>query len=453
MPGCVYHEGEGQKAEENAENKGKQMKIRAEIPSVEKIEIDVPNGCRVSTLKEKICDEIGIEGELTKLILNGKILEESTKLNELKIDSKSTIIVDYFWARQFLLWGKLGQSKLRKSAVLVAGAGAIGNEVIKNLAMLGIGRIKIIDYDVVELSNISRMVFFEKKDVGRYKVDVVAEKLKERYPFTEITTYNDYLENIPVEDYFDVDVIICGLDNVLSRIILSNISRKYLIPMVDGGIIGYKARVQVYVPPDSPCPVCSFPQHDYAKLIGLTNPCDAPPEEAKTPSLPTTLSLVSSIQTQEAIKILLGYKDYLKSGEWSTFTLPNGEKRAVGEPLRGILIVDLQYSKYSILELNRNPNCIVCGKKGVAKETVPRYEISFEDLENSTTELKKKVIVCLGIKNRSIDRMLSKGIAGEQVLVQTKKKLSDYGIRPDRFVRVIFKQETGEYKEAIFRLL
>jgi molybdopterin/thiamine biosynthesis adenylyltransferase len=148
--------------------------------------------------------------------------------------------------------------------------------------------------------------------------------------------------------------------------------------MVDGGIVGYQGRVQVYVPPDMPCPLCAFPSRDYGRIAGLRNPCDGPAEEIKVPSLPTTISLVSSIQCQEAIKLIIGYPKYLKGGAWP---------KSTGEPLKAILMIDLRYNRYSLMEVKRNKNCIVCGDSGIVEKPVPILTVPVAHLGDSTSRL------------------------------------------------------------------
>lgn len=353
------------------------MRIRASIPSVKEVTVTASRSTTVRRLKEIICAKLGIEPEYTRLIVGGKILDEKRKVGP-AVNGAKVVSVDYLWARHLIIWGLEGQRKLRRSSVFLAGAGAIGNEVAKNLAMLGVGRIVAVDTDVVELSNTSRMIFFGKNDVGHSKVHVLAKNLREKYPHTEVVALRARIEDIPLKVYLDSNLIVCGLDNVISRMFLSEISRKYSIPMIDGGIIGTQARIQVHVPPDSPCPMCSFPSGSYAKLVGLRNPCDAPIEEGKVPSLPTTISLVSSIQTQEAVKLLLGYDDYLKERKWPQQT---------GEPLRGVLIADIKHGRFTNLELKKNPNCFVCGKEGTAKELVRVLRIPHREFGRSPRKL------------------------------------------------------------------
>jgi len=417
------------------------MKIKAHIPSVEELELYVPKDLKIKNLKQTICRRLKIEPEFTRLLLDGKILDERKRLSQFDARSKK-IEVDYLWARHLILWGKRGQAKIRNSTILIAGAGALGNEIAKNLAMLGVMRLIIVDYDVVELSNVSRMIFFDRSDAGKSKAKVLAQKLHRKFPRTEIVAYDCALENIPLGTFLESDVIICGLDNVASRIFLTSISRKYSIPMVDGGIIGYQARVQVYVPPDAPCPICPLPSNQYAQLIGLRNPCDARIEEAKTPSLPTSISFVSSIQTQEALKLILGYKDFMENKTWP---------QHVGEPLKGVLIADLKYNRYSNLDLRRNETCIVCGKEGVGRDLVQKIEIPLKSARNSASRLQKLVSRQL---DEDVDELqLFKVTVGGPIKIDYGTKLSLYGMGRDAVVQAIFKKKPDEYKEAIVRFL
>lgn len=147
------------------------------MPSVEEIELELPEGSRASDLKSLVCDRLGIEPEATELLGPRGPLSGPDPL-----DGLDSVVVDYLWARQMILWGKEGQSRIRDMSVAIAGAGAIGNELAKNLAMLGIGRQVIIDYDRVEESNLNRAIFFREEDIGRNKAEVLAERLNEIYP-------------------------------------------------------------------------------------------------------------------------------------------------------------------------------------------------------------------------------------------------------------------------------
>lgn len=346
------------------------MRVKASLPSYRKIEEEIDARKTIGDLKKKLCKKLGIETNLTRLLLNGKPIPERTRVSRLKeIDAE--IIVDYLWARHLLLWGNQGQQKIRQASVLLAGAGALGNEVAKNLAMLGVGRIFIVDRDVVELSNTSRMIFFDNSSLGRKKAEVLAEKVHERYPFVETAAYSGDLEKMPLKVYLDSDVIVSGLDNVVSRIYLAQISRRYSIPLVDGGIMGLTARVQSYLPPEAACPICIFPPKQYSSIVGLRNPCDGPVEEQTVPSLSTSISVVSAIVAQETIKIILGFDDYREKKKW-----PENS----GEPLGSVLFIDLKSNRYTTMPLKRNEVCVVCGKDGTAKKAAKRIDLRLSEL-------------------------------------------------------------------------
>ena len=415
------------------------MKVRLSMPSVRDIELNVPAGATIKHVTKKACEKLGIEPELTSIIHNGAPVDGKRKLAELKLRQKP-LIIDYLWARHLILWGQQGQKRLREAAVLIAGAGAIGNEVAKNLAMLGVKRLLIIDDDVVELSNTSRMIFFDRKNQGSKKAKVLARNITSKFPYIETLAWTGTLESLPLEHLLSADVIVCGLDNVLSRIYLSQISRTYSIPMVDGGIVGYQGRVQVYAPPDMPCPLCAFPSSDYGRIAGLRNPCDGPAEETKVPSLSTTISMVSSIQSQEAAKLIIGYKEYLSKGLWPKET---------GKPLDGILVADLRYNRYSVMEVKRNKNCIVCGHCGVAQKPVPILSIPLAPLQDSTSRLHEAVAKRVKLSDRQIMLFFKRNNKTNKI--ERGHSLRRLSLGPRRILTAVM-QNGSEYREAIVRL-
>jgi molybdopterin/thiamine biosynthesis adenylyltransferase len=415
------------------------LRIKAIIPSFKEIEIDVPKNTMLIDLKKKLCKKIGIEPDLTKLLLEGDVLDEQKRVdNSLKEFSK--LEIDYLWARQLIMWGTEGQKSIRNSTVFIAGAGAIGNEVAKNLAMLGIKRLIIVDNDKVELSNINRMIFFERGDVGISKAKVLAEKINKRFPYVEVWASEQTLEDILPRYYLKSDLIMSCLDNILSRIFLTIISRKYCIPLIDSGISGNQARVQTYIPSSDSCPICPFSIDRYGQFIGLKNPCDAPLEEIKIPSYPTTISLASSIQTQEAIKILIGYDDFKEKKKWS---------KELGKPLEGIWLADLSYNKYSIIEVKKNKNCIVCGKNGIGKEPVQIFVFSIVKSKNKTIELIKGLNK---FSTEKLDEIYILNHAGELKKMEKNKTFNEYDIIKGEYVQAILKSGE-EYKEIIIKII
>ena len=406
------------------------------MPSVRDIELNVPSTATIDLVKKKACEKLGIEPDLTSILHDRTRINGNRRIGSLNLKQKP-LTVDYLWARHLILWGPEGQKRLREATVLLAGAGAIGNEVAKNLAMLGVKSLLIIDNDFVELSNTSRMIFFDRKTQGANKAEVLARGVTSKFPYVEAIAWTGALEDLPLEHFLNANVIVCGLDNVLSRIYLSQISRKYSIPMIDGGVVGYRGRVQVHVPPDMPCPLCTYPSAEYGRIAGLRNPCDGPAEETKVPSLPTTISLVSSIQSQEAAKVIVGYQGYLKNGTWPKET---------GDPLRGILMVDLQYNRYSLMEVKRNKNCIVCGDTGLAQKPVPILTISMTDLHDSTSKLYQTVAQKMKVTEEQI--MLFSQRRNKATRIEKRQSLRRLRIRAGNILTVVA-QDGPDYTEAI----
>jgi molybdopterin/thiamine biosynthesis adenylyltransferase len=415
------------------------LKVKLSIPSVSDIELNVPSTASIGFVKRKACQKLGIEPDLTSIIFDGTRIDDSRRVGALQVKQKP-LTIDYLWARHLILWGSNGQKRLREATVLVAGAGAIGNEVAKNLAMLGVKRLLVVDNDVVELSNTSRMIFFDRKNQGLNKAQVMARGIVSKFPYVEAIAWTGSLEDLPLEHLLSADVIVCGLDNVLSRIYLSQVSRRYSIPMIDGGIVGYHGRVQVYVPPDMPCPLCTYPSAEYGRIAGLRNPCDGPAEETKVPSLPTTISLVSSIQSQEAIKLIVGRQSYLKNGMWPKET---------GEPLKGILMIDLQYNRYSLMDVKRSKSCIVCGDNGLVEKPVPILTIPMKDLHDSTSQLHE--IVAREMKLVGEQVMLFSQRRNKTARVERKRSLRGLHIGAGDIITVVAQNGT-DYAEAVVRL-
>jgi molybdopterin/thiamine biosynthesis adenylyltransferase len=412
------------------------MRLKASLPSYKQIEVELAPDKTVKDLKQIVCAKLGIEPELTKLLLQGEPLSERRSVSS--ISSANPITVDYLWARHLLVWGAEGQSRVRSASALLAGAGAIGNEVAKNLAMLGIGRLFIADRDKVELSNVSRMIFFKSDDVGKNKAEVLARNIHAKYPFVETLAFRGLLEDMPLKLYLDCGVIVCGLDNVVSRIYLTQIARKYSIPMVDGGITGLDGRVHVYIPPDDACPICMFPPNQYSQIVGLRNPCDAPVQEDAVPSFASSISLVSSILAQETIKIVLGLNQYRESGKWP-------EKS--GQPLRRVLFMDLKNNRFTPLELKRSEKCYVCGKDGTAKDIVPRDQLLFSKLKRDPQRAVRDAVHA----GDAPLRVFLENSAGEKSLSNVTKTGKDLHVGD--YLRILIEDKNGGMHESILRLI
>jgi molybdopterin/thiamine biosynthesis adenylyltransferase len=323
------------------ELQGEKKKIRAIIPNYASIDIQYEND---DELKSKICSKFEIEPEFTNLIfieddedvapINYDELEEYNEdVNEK--DQVKKVIVDYIWARQMIVL-KDGQKKLRSAKALVVGAGALGNEIVKNLAWLGFGDIILVDFDKIEFSNVSRGLF-EKDDIGKNKADVLALKLGENSPYVKIQSIAKRVEECS-EEQLSSDVILSALDNMATRIWLASYAVRNQIPLVDGGIKEFQGRVQTYQP-SGPCLACNIPLDRYAEIMDLKNPCDGY-EEGAVASFTTISSIIAGVQANEAMKIIVG--------------LPT---------LKGVLLMDFIKNNYQIMSLEKNAACFVCGKE------------------------------------------------------------------------------------------
>ena len=409
------------------------MRVKVTLPAYRQLEQEIDEKKTIGQLKKAICAELGIEENLTRLLLNGKTLSDKSKVTRLG-RTQTPIVVDYLWARHLMTWGTEGQKRIRSGTVLLAGAGAIGNEVAKNLAMLGVGRLFVVDRDVVELSNISRMIFFDRPSLGKNKAEMLARNVHARYPIVETAAYRGDLESMPLKIYLDSDVILSGLDNVISRFYLSQIARKYSIPLIDGGIMGFTARVQAYTSPDAACPICVFPRTQYSSITGLRNPCDAPVEEQTVPSFSTSISLVSSILAQEVIKIILGFHHYRQTGRWP---------ESSGEPLGSVLFIDLKNNRFTSMPLKRNDACLVCGKDGTAKSTVKRFDLSLSQLRGS--RLERAIRKLAHVEEQSLALFWETSQGERKLSEKTKLRKGDY-------IRAIATDTAGETAEYIVRV-
>ena len=202
------------------------------------------------------------------------------------------------------------QQKLRDAKILVVGAGAIGNEVLKNLALLGIGHILVIDRDSIVLSNLSRSVLFRTGDVGRQKAVVSAERTREIYDGCKVVAFSgNVMYELGLGVFGWADVILGALDNREARLWVNRTAWKMNRPWVDGAIEGINGVARVFLPGKPPCYECTLGEADW-KILEKRMSCNLltreDMERGKTPTTPTTSSVIAGIQVQEALKLLHG---------------------------------------------------------------------------------------------------------------------------------------------------
>lgn len=200
------------------------------------------------------------------------------------------------------------QRRLADARVLVVGAGALGNELVKNLALLGIGTIAVIDLDHVENSNLSRCVLFHESDEGAPKATVAAQAASELNPDVQlIPIVGDVRLALGLGHFREFDLVVGGLDNREARLHINQACWKTSTPWIDGAIEGLMGVVRAFVPPDSACYECTMNQQDF-RLVANRRACSLLTREdmleGKVPTTVTSASVIAALQAQEAVKLL-----------------------------------------------------------------------------------------------------------------------------------------------------
>lgn len=219
---------------------------------------------------------------------------------------------------RFELIGWWEQARLRAAKVLVIGAGAIGNEIIKNLALLGVGNVFIADLDTVEESNLSRSVLFRHADNGKPKADAAARAARDIYPDIRVQSWRgNIVHDLGLGVYRWADVVMGGLDNREARVAINASAARAGRTWVDGAIERLDGVARVFDPATGPCYECTMNDEDWRQLEArrscalLTR---AEMAAGKVPTTPTTASVIAGIQCQEVVKYLHGLETITGQG-------------------------------------------------------------------------------------------------------------------------------------------
>jgi adenylyltransferase/sulfurtransferase len=202
------------------------------------------------------------------------------------------------------------QERLRRARILVVGAGALGNEVIKNLALLGVGHLVVVDMDRIERSNLSRSALFRERDAGRPKADVAVAAARDLYPDLEARAIvGNVLGDVGLGVFRWADVVIGALDNREARVFVNQACAQVGRPWFDGGLDVLSGIARGFDPPGSACYECTMGQADW-DLLNARRSCSLlarlAHSEGGTPTTPTSASIIGAIQAQEAVKRLHG---------------------------------------------------------------------------------------------------------------------------------------------------
>ena len=254
------------------------------------------------------------------------------------------------YSRQIMLEeiGYQGQLKLKQAKVCVVGVGGLGNPITIRLAAMGVGKIRIVDRDVIELSNLHRQTMFNEGDIGQVKVETAAKKLRK-------LNSDIVIEELPVSvnDYtaLDIvdgcDVVIDALDSVNARYSLNKACIEKKIPFVTGAAVGVTGQLFTILPNESACYHCLFPALDE----------DSMPTCSIEGVHPSILSIIGGIEVSEAVKIITGKEPSLKDR---------------------VLHVDLENLIFNFTKISRVQECSVCGSG--KKQKKPKEELILEEL-------------------------------------------------------------------------
>ena len=227
------------------------------------------------------------------------------------------------------------QSTLKKARVLVVGAGALGNELIKNLALLGVGNLVIVDMDRIEKSNLSRSILFREKNEGQFKVHCAASQAKEIYSDINITPIaGNILSDVGFGYFHWAQVVAGALDNREARVFVNNACTRVNRPWFDGGIEVLHGIIRGFAPPQTACYECTLSQKDW-DIINQRRSCSLLARRAitarGTPTTPTTASVIGGIQAQEIVKWLHGLESL--SGKGFFFDGLSHQSYAISYPI------------------------------------------------------------------------------------------------------------------------
>lgn len=241
--------------------------------------------------------------------------------------------------------GLEGQRKLKNSSVLIVGTGGLGSPVALYLAAAGIGRIGLVDYDVVDSSNLQRQVIHGTSTVGKLKVDSAKAKLLDLNPDIQIDVFNEpYTSENALRIARDYDIILDGTDNFPTRYLTNDVAVFLGKPNVYASIYRFDGQVSVFYAKEGPCYRCLFPEPPPPGLV---------PSCAEGGVLGVLPGTIGTLQATEALKVLLG----------------------IGEPLIGrLLLYNALDMSFDFVKLKKNPNCRVCGPNADITELIDYEE-------------------------------------------------------------------------------
>ena len=221
--------------------------------------------------------------------------------------------------------GEKGQTKLKQAHIFLAGVGGLGSPISLFLAAAGIGKIRIVDHGLVELSNLNRQILYRQEDLGQAKVACAKKALECLNPYIEAEAIPERIQADNVDELIGkCDIIVDALDNFTARYLLNHVAFQKNIPFVHGAVQEFYGQATTFIPGRTNCLKCLVPKG---------------PGQQTWPIIGVTCGLIASIQATEVIKYILGLGDLLENR---------------------LLIIDGLHTKVEEIKLERTPNCEIC---------------------------------------------------------------------------------------------
>ena len=394
--------------------------------------------------KRRVLNDDGTPRSLINIYINGKNAKFSAGLDTQLSDGDEVYILPAVaggsdlsekeldrYSRQVMLEeiGYQGQLKLKQSKVCVVGVGGLGNPIVTRLAAMGVGKLRIVDRDVIELSNLHRQTMFNEDDVGQVKVETAAKKLRKLNPDIVVEELPISINDYTALDVVDgCDVVVDALDSVDARYALNKACIEKKIPFVTGAAVGVTGQSFTILPKESACYHCLFPSLDE----------DSMPTCSIEGVHPSILSIVGGIEVSEAVKIITGKEPSLKNK---------------------VLHVDLENLIFNFTKVSRVEECSVCGsgkqQEKIKEELIleelcgrnkgkrtfsitPTYSVEI-DVDAITSTAKERGFIVenlgdLGLSIRTSDLSISFMKRGSAVLV---------GAKDENEARAIYKEILG----------
>ena len=287
--------------------------------------------------------------------------------------------------------GMTGQKRLKNAKVLCVGAGGLGSPALLYLAAAGVGTLGIVDFDVVDESNLQRQVIHGQSDVGRPKAESARDSIREINPYVNVIVHKDRLDSDNAMQIFaDYDLIVDGTDNFATRYLVNDACVLLGKPYVWGSIYRFDGQASVFWAEYGPCYRCLYPEPPPPGMV---------PSCAEGGVLGVLCASIGSIQVNEAIKVITG----------------------IGEPLVGrLMIYDALEMTYRSVKVRKDPECPVCGKNPTVTEL-----IDYEEFCGAVSEEAQEAAAGSTITARQLKDMQD---AGENIFLVDVREPNEYEI-------------------------